>query len=478
MIKMIKFFNSLTSKKQAFRPLEARKVKMYTCGPTVYDYCHIGNLRSFLFADMLKRFLELEGFDVTQVMNITDVDDKTIKGAALQGKSLAEFTSFYTKEFFRDIEAVRIKRPSLMPKATDNISDMVAMIEKLVENGYAYKEKDGCVYFDISKFKAYGKLSKIKAKELKKNARMKSDQYDKGEARDFALWKAWNKHDNDVFWPTSLGKGRPGWHIECSAMSLKYLGENFDIHTGGTDLKFPHHENEIAQCAGAGLNNFVKTWLHNEHLLVDGRKMSKSLGNFYTLHDITKKGYDSAAFRFLCLSTHYRTQMNFTFKALDAASKTIANINSFMKKMHDVQANTKARKENEEINFAASECRNAFIKAMEDDMNAPLALSALFDMMNIVNRNMDFGVADAISLSEAKKVMDEINNIFDFYIVEEELNEDDMRLVLEREEARKAKDYERADHIRALLKKKGIILEDTPYGVSWRRNLHSKPEKQ
>lgn len=465
---MIKFFNSYTSKKQVFRADEAKKVKIYSCGPTVYDSVHIGNLRSFMFTDMLRRFLHLEGFEINHVMNITDVDDKTIKGSILAKKSLGEFTEQHMHEFKNDLKAVRVLEPHVMPRATHNIKEMVEFIQKLMENGYAYSEA-GSVYFDISKFAKYGKLSKIKLKSLKQSARTKKDSYEKDEARDFSLWKGHDSEDGDVYWSSPFGNGRPGWHIECSAMAVKYLGESIDIHTGGVDLKFPHHENEIAQCSCAGFKNFVRFWMHNEHLLVDGKKMSKSLGNYFTLKDLVDKGYDPVAFRYLCLSTHYRTQLNFTLNALAAASKTVANINSFIAKI-ERSKNPKGKK-NVEIRAATELARSTFTKAIEDDLNTPLALSSLFDMMNVVNRCIDDGFSNEDELNEVLKFMHEFNAIFDVFISEEPLHEDDLKLVEERESARKEKNYERADHIREILKKKGIILEDTPYGVVWRRKL-------
>ena len=288
----ILLFNTLTRRKEPFTPLEIGKVKMYTCGPTVYDYAHIGNFRAFLFEDLLKRWLLLQGFKVTHVMNLTDVDDKTIRGSQKQGLPLRQFTDFYIKAFFEDIKTLNILAADVYPRATDRIPEMVALIKTLMDKGYAYRGEDGSIYYCISKFPDYGKLSKLKTAELKAGARVSQDEYAKEEAQDFALWKAWTPEDGDVFWETELGKGRPGWHIECSAMSMKYLGETFDIHCGGVDNIFPHHENEIAQSEAASGKKFVNYWLHNEHLQVEGKKMSKSLGNYYTLRDLLAKQCD------------------------------------------------------------------------------------------------------------------------------------------------------------------------------------------
>ena len=467
---MISLYNTLTGKKQPFHPLDTKNVGMYNCGPTIYDFAHIGNWRSFLFADLVRRFFELEGFTVKQVMNITDVDDKTIAGAQKMKKPLHEFTDVYYREFLNDLGALRIKRPHVLPRATDHIGEMITLIERLLERGLAYKEKDGSVYFDISAFPQYGRLVHLNPSTLKENARLKVDQYERDEARDFALWKGWTSEDGAIAWDASFGKGRPGWHIECSAMSMKYLGATFDVHTGGIDLRFPHHENELAQSVGATNHDFARVWLHNEHLLVDGKKMSKSLGNYHTLRDILEKGFEPVAFRYLCLSTHYRTQMNFTFKSLENAAKTVANVNSFMHKVRDTRARTNVKKENQELIVASSEARQLFLHALEDDLNTPIAVATIFELMNVANRHMDEATADSASLDAVLDTMSAFNAVFDVLIDEEPLSPDDEKLVVEREHCRKKKDFAKADHIRDLLKRRGILLEDTPYGVIWRRS--------
>lgn len=312
MSEKLKLYNTLTRKKDVFKPLKKNKVGMYVCGPTIYNYVHIGNLRAYVFADILRRFLKESNYKIKEVMNLTDVDDKTIKQSQKDGKNLREFTEKYEKTFLEDIKKMNIEKPEILPRATNNIKQMVSLIKKLLEKGIAYKAKDG-IYFSIQKFKDYGKLSKIKTKNLKEGAsnRVLKDEYNKDNANDFVLWKFYDKKDENVFWNTKLGKGRPGWHIECSVMSMRYLGKSFDIHLGGVDLIFPHHENEIAQSEAATGKKFVNYWMHNEWILVNGQKMSKSLNNFYKLSDITKEGYSPFDLRYLYLLTHYRKPLNF-----------------------------------------------------------------------------------------------------------------------------------------------------------------------
>jgi len=461
------FFNTLTRKKEKFIPLEGGKVKIYTCGPTVYDFAHIGNFRTFIFQDLLRRWLEYRGFNVTQVMNITDVDDKTIRGARKQGVSLRQYTDYYMKAFFEDIEALNLEKAEHYPRATEHIPEMVSLIKRLVEKGYAYKGEDGSIYYDISKFKEYGKLSKLKIEELKPGARVKVDEYGKEEARDFALWKAWDEEDSDVFWETEIGKGRPGWHIECSTMAMKYLGETIDIHSGGVDLIFPHHENEIAQSEAATGKEFARYWLHSEHLLVEGRRMAKSLGNFYTLRDLIAKGYDPKAIRFLLMSTHYRQQLNFTFEGLEAAKNAVDRLKTFVRRL--LEADGKGC--GEEIKRLMANVQKLFGEAMDDDLNISVALAALFDFVREVNRLMD---ENMLSRKEAEEVyalmmrFDKVLGVIGEVRVEEKLPKEAEELIRKREEARKARDWETADKIRAQLRAMGIIIEDTPQGVKWR----------
>jgi cysteinyl-tRNA synthetase len=460
------FFNTLTRKKEKFTPLERGKVKIYTCGPTVYDFAHIGNFRTFIFQDLLRRWLEYRGFRVTQVMNITDVDDKTIRGAGKQGVSLRQYTDYYMKAFFEDIEALNLEKAEHYPRATEHIPEMVSLIKRLLEKGYAYKGEDGSIYYDISKFKEYGKLSKLKIEELKPGARVKVDEYGKEEAQDFALWKAWDEEDGDVFWETEIGKGRPGWHIECSTMAMKYLGETIDIHSGGVDLIFPHHENEIAQSEAATGKEFARYWLHSEHLLVEGRRMAKSLGNFYTLRDLIAKGYDPKAIRFLLMATHYRQQLNFTFDGLEAAKNAVDRLKTFVRRL--LEADGKGC--GEEIRRLMANVQKLFGEAMDDDLNISVALAALFDFVREVNRLMD---ENMLSRKEAEEVytlmmrFDKVLGVIGEAKVEEKLSKEAEELIRRREEARKARDWETADKIRAQLRAMGIIIEDTPQGVKW-----------
>jgi len=463
----IHFFNTLTRTKERFVPLEKGKVKLYTCGPTVYDYPHIGNFRAFIFDDLLRRWLKYRGFKVTQVMNITDVDDKTIRGSRTKKIPLKEYTEYYTKAFFEDIKALNIEKVEYYPKATEHIPEMVSLIKKLMEKGYAYRGEDGSIYYDVSKFKEYGKLSKIKVEELKPGARVKVDEYGKEEAHDFALWKAWDEEDGDVYWETELGKGRPGWHIECSAMSMKYLGETLDIHCGGVDNIFPHHENEIAQSEAATGKKFVNYWLHNEHLLVEGKRMAKRFGNYYTLRDLIKKGYDPTTVRYLLISTHYRQQLNFTFKGLDAAKSAVERLKNFARRLLEVNGKGSDGK----VRLLIEKVKKDFEEAMDDDLNIGVALASLFDFVRDVNRLMD---DNSLSREEAKEIyklimrFDEVLGVIGIVEIEKRLPKEAEELIRKREEARKAKDWETADKIREQLKDMGIIIEDTPQGVRWR----------
>ncbi len=463
-----KVFNTITRKKEAFKPKYGDVVKIYTCGPTVYDFAHIGNMRAYLFYDLLRRYLSFLEYDVKHVMNITDVDDKTIRGSVQSGVSLKEFTQKYAEAFFTDIGTLRIQSAHVYPRATEHIKDIVEMITKLMMRGYAYKGEDGSIYFSIGKFKKYGKLSKLKIKKLKAGARVSHDEYTKEEVRDFALWKAWQEDDGNVFWNTSLGKGRPGWHIECSVMSSKYL-QDIDIHGGGVDLIFPHHENEIAQYEGATDKKFVRYWVHCNHLYVDGRKMSKSLGNFYTLRDLLSKGCDPMAFRYLCLSSHYRSQLNFTFSSLEKAKNTIDKFNDFVQRIKWLQNEVNAEPNNK-LHILIRKTKTSFKKYMNDDLNTPQALAAVFNLIKNVNTAIDKDKADKRTLQAVYKFLNEINQVFDIMQKEEkQLSGEEKSLIEQRERMRKEKNFAEADRIRAILKDKGIVLEDTPHGVRWKK---------
>ena len=462
----LKLYNTLTRKKEVFKPIEKNIVKIYSCGPTIWDYAHIGNFRAYVCSDVLKRYLKYKGFKVKHVMNITDVDDKTIKSANEQKISLKDYAKKYEKAFFDDIKTLNIDEADIFPKATEHIKEMVEIIKKLLKNNAAYKSDDGSIYFDISKFKNYGKLSHEKISALKEGARVKQDSYEKESVNDFALWKAYDKEDGNVFWETEIGKGRPGWHIECSAMSMKYLGSHFDIHAGGVDLVFPHHENEIAQSEAFTGKKFVNYWFHNEHLLVDNHKMSKSLGNFYTLRDLLNKGYNPKAIRYLLLSVHYRVQLNFIEDAVKAAENSIRRLEDFMIKLKEIKNYIK----NKNIEKLVQKTKKEFEKEMDDDLNISNALAHVFEFVKEINTLM---MENKIGKNDAKKItklMSDFNKVLGVLEEKEEkLNKEIKKLIEEREKARKEKNYEKADKIRQQLKDKGIILEDTKEGVRWKR---------
>ncbi|HTY75713.1 MAG TPA: cysteine--tRNA ligase [Candidatus Nanoarchaeia archaeon] len=463
----IKVFNTLTRVKEEFKPIEPGKVGIYTCGPTVYDYAHIGNFRAFLFEDLLKRWLIHQGFQVKHVMNLTDVDDKTIKGSQKQGMPLREYTDYYAKAFFEDIQALNIQPATVYPRATDHIPEMVQLVQTLLKKGYAYHGEDGSIYFAISKFPEYGKLSHIQVQDLKAGARVSQDEYAKEQAQDFALWKAWTPEDGDVFWDTELGKGRPGWHVECSAMSMKYLGETFDIHCGGVDNMFPHHENEIAQSEAATGKTFVHCWMHNEHLQVEGKKMAKSLGNFYTLRDLLKRGIDPLAIRYLLLSTHYRQQFNFTFEGLEAAKGAIERLINLQRRLRDAKGKGNSR----EFSELTKKVQTCFSEAMNDDLSVSLALASLFDYARDINNMLDIGDLSKGEAEEVLNVIADFNNVLGVIPENKEdaLPPEATELIERREAARKVKDWKAADALRQQLKAMGIVIEDTAQGVRWKK---------
>jgi cysteinyl-tRNA synthetase len=466
---MLRLFNTMTRRKEVFKPIENGRVRMYSCGLTVYDFAHIGNLRAYVFVDLLRRWLEFNGLEVKHVMNVTDVDDKTILGMKREGSSLKEYTQKYIDAFFEDLDTLKIERPHITPKATEHIVEMVKLIEVLEEKGFAYRSDDGSVYYDISKFKNYGKLSKVKVKKLRAGARVKVDEYGKERASDFALWKAWDPEDGAVFWQTSLGKGRPGWHIECSAMSMKYLGETLDIHTGGVDNIFPHHENEIAQSEAITGKKFVRYWLHNEHLIIKGERMGKSLKNFYTMRDLVQMGYDPAVVRYLLLSTHYRKQLQFTLEGLDAAESALQRLRDFMERLGEVTA---ANGENVERLIA--ETRTNFLKALDDDLDVNTGLATVFNLVREANTLIDEGKLDRAEALRIAGLMTEFDSVLRILGQitgkrEGELCGDQRELIVRREKARKNKDWKTADAIRRQLKEKGVLLIDTPEGVKWKK---------
>lgn len=463
---MLRIFNTLSRKVEEFKPLDYPKVKMYSCGPTVYDYAHIGNFRTFVTVDFLRRYLKWKKYEVLSVMNITDIDDKTIKKSNEEGVSLKDVTLKYENAFFEDLETLNCVRSDIHPRATEHIEEMIELCKDLEKKGLTYISQ-GSLYYRISSFEKYGILSKIDKEGILEGARIDSDEYEKESARDFVLWKG--KKEGEPYWSSPWGDGRPGWHLECSAMSKKYLGEVFDIHTGGVDLIFPHHENEIAQSCGATGLEPVKYWFHIEHLLVNGEKMSKSKGNFYTLRDLLQKGFDPMAIRFLLLSVPYRKRLNFTLEGIDSAKSSIKRIESFKIRIED----EKEKYQNIESQSNLEELKNhkkRFEESLEDDLNTAEALGGIFEYIREANSLMDKGEFSKEGVNLSFELLSEFEEIFGISISRRESLEKEVeRKILEREEARKKKDFALADKIRNELKEKGVILEDTPKGVRWRK---------
>lgn len=463
----LKIFNTMTRQKEEFIPIEANLVGMYTCGPTVYDFAHIGNFRTYIFEDILRRYLKYKGYKVTQVMNLTDIDDKTIRGSREQNIPLNQYTEQFKKAFFNDIDALGIERAEHYPEATTHINEMVALVQKLIDKGIAY-EINGNWYYSIEKFPEYGKLSHLDLSELKVGARIASDEYEKESISDFALWKAWDENDGNVFWETEIGKGRPGWHIECSAMSMKYLGETFDIHTGGVDNMFPHHENEIAQSEGATGRQFVRYWMHAGYLVVDGKKMSKSLGNFYTLEDLQNKGYPAVAVRYALMATHYRQQFNFTLDALEAARNALDRYLDFYSNLKDYGGGDSSDGADNIIDRMLA----GFEDALDDDLNISAALGEVFDFIRDINRLKADNRLSVEERNRAIKALERVDRVFNFLSQKrEDIDSEVEVLINQRAEAKKNRDFETADRIRSELLEKGIILEDTPQGTKWKRKL-------
>ena len=496
----LRLFNTLSGKLEEFQPLEPGRVRMYACGPTVYDYGHIGNFRTFIFVDILARFLRQSGYQLQDVMNITDVDDRIIENSAKLGVTVGQYTEKYEAAFLEDAALLGIARPSKLVRATEHIADMAAFIARLVERGFAYRAEDGSYYFRIARFPGYGKLSKKDLAQVQDGARVDSDRFDKEEVRDFALWKA--AKPGEASWETPLGRGRPGWHIECSVMAMKYLGETFDLHLGGEDLIFPHHENEIAQSEALTGKPFARFWVHARFLLVEGEKMSKSLGNFYTPRDIILKGHKPSSLRYLLASVPFRRQLNFTFDGLKQAAHSVERLRNFKLRLETAKLPAGA---SENIAQLAQETVEGMRAALDDDLNTAQALGALFDMVREANAAADAGQLkkdDAAPLVAALQKFDEIfavlrdddaekirkvhdwagrqdvtvhptgvsavasvGNVTVTVLSDEQIQE----LIAERERARKDRDFKESDAIREQLAAAGIVLEDTKDGVRWKR---------
>ncbi len=462
-----RFYNTLTRRQEEFQPIEPGVVRFYTCGPTVYNFAHIGNYRAFVFEDLLRRYLKFKGLRVIQVMNITDIDDKIIKAANERGISIHEFTEPYRQAFMSDLATLGIDPAEYYPPATEHINEMVALVETLLRKGVAYQAEDGSVYYKIAEFPRYGQLANLNVNEMRRGERVANDSYEKEEIRDFALWKAWKPEDGAVFWETALGKGRPGWHIECSAMSMKYLGNHFDLHTGGVDNIFPHHENEIAQSEAATGEKFVNFWMHCEHLLFNDEKMSKSLGNIIYLRTLLEKGYHPAAIRLSLLGTHYRLKLNFTLEKLDESAKIVTRLRDFRKSLEGEFPTGALR-----VGEITAKCAAEFEAALDDDLNISNALAALFTFIHEVNfyrQNNPLTDADVDSIQKSLEKVDAVLNVLKEK--GDSLSSEEQHLLDARNQARRERNWAEADRLRKELLAKNIILEDTPKGTTWKRKI-------
>jgi len=458
--------NTLSGRVEPFAPAEAGEVRMYVCGPTVYGRAHIGNFRSFVATDLLRRTLRYKGWRVKEVMNLTDVDDKIIHFASQAGKDLRSFTEPHIRSFDEDRATLRMESPELVPRATAHIPDMIGLVQKLVDRGHTYAA-DGSVYFKISTFPGYGRLSRLDVAGIKAGARVDTDKYDKENARDFVLWKSKRDEPGWAQWDAPFGRGRPGWHLECPAMSMRYLGETFDLHCGGVDLIFPHHENEIAQSTCATGQPFARHWMHVMHLLVDNETMSKSKGNFYTIPDLVERGHRPDAVRYLLSAGHYRKPLNFTWDGLHQAATSIDKIHGFVRRLEDIDRDGPSSPAVEEVIRRA---RAAFDQALEDDLNTPEALAAVHELVNEGNRLL---AEDALTREGAARLRAQVESMDSVFAVltpgEDRLSPEEQGLFDARQEARRKREFQKADEHRKKLEEMGVILEDTPKGTRWRR---------
>jgi cysteinyl-tRNA synthetase len=489
----LRLFNTLTGQLDELAPSDGKALRMYACGPTVYDYGHIGNFRTFLQVDVLRRFLKLTGTEVRHVMNITDVDDKIIRNAAAAGVSIGEYSKGFEAAFFEDLESLRVERPEVIARATEHIAGMVALVQKLAAAGAAYQAEDGSWYFRLAAFPEYGKLSKKDLSGMEDGARVDVDEYEKDSARDFALWKA--AKPGETSWDTAIGRGRPGWHIECSTMAMEYLGESFDLHAGGEDLIFPHHENEIAQSESVTHKSFARHWMHVRFLLVDGRKMSKSEGNFYTLRDLLLKGYKASAIRLALISVPYRHQFNFTFDGLVEATAAIERLRTFKQRL---TAGTFTAGENPALQEAAKKAQAEYLASLNNDLNTAEARAPIFDLIRTANTALDQGELKTGDRDAILAVLASFDAVFDVLedrdaeptrralewaeksgrmaevapelLARQGLADEDIdALVAERTLAKKQRNFARADQIRNELAEKGVVIEDSKDGVRWKR---------
>jgi cysteinyl-tRNA synthetase len=463
--RVLRIFNTLSGRIEEFHPRVGNQVQMYACGPTVYDFAHIGNFRTFVFEDILKRFLRFKGFQVKHVMNVTDVDDKTIRNSgATEPRKLREYTDRFTQAFLEDCQNLRIEKPDVLVHATDHIDDMVAMILRLKAKGYTY-EKDGATYFKISQFKDYGRLSKLDVGGIRAGTRVDVDEYEKQDARDFVLWKA--AKNGEPHWETPLGPGRPGWHIECSAMSMKYLGESFDLHCGAVDLIFPHHENEIAQSEADSGKPFVRYWVHGEHLVVEGERMAKSKGNFLTLRELVSRGIDPLSVRYTLLSVPYKRQLNFTFDTLHQAESSLNRIRDFL-----LRLTTDPLKpgKNERVQAQCVETLQRFEQALDDDLNTAQALAAVFDLVRDVNTVLVENALCEEDRAAVFGVMERMNEVLSLWERPSLALDKQIQLLIdERNQARRNRNFALADQIRDKLYEMGYVIEDTKDGVRWKK---------
>jgi len=453
----IRFYNTINCKKVEFEPITPGTVKLYTCGPTVYDTAHIGNFRTFLFEDLLKRFLIFKGYEVYHVMNITDVDDKTIKRANTEGMTINELTLRYTKEFMHDIKSLKILPADKYPRATDHIAEMIQMIQTLEESGYAYETKDHSVYFRLDSYDSYGQLTKIDLTKQRATKRIINDEYSKDNPQDFALWKAWDDEDGKVFWESPWGRGRPGWHIECSAMSIKYLGNHFDIHCGGVDNIFPHHENELAQSVSATKGLFVNYWMHSEYLHIQGDKMSKTLGNYHKISDLISEGFTAEEIRFTLLSAHYRSKLNFSLNQNREARTAIQRITDAQQRLFEL-------KDSAQTESSMPDEFEEFVAALDNDLDTPKAFAIFFGWIRSMNNLLDKGELMLSQINGGLEFIGKFDDLFAIIPEEESVPKELYNLIEKREKARLKQDWKTADKIRNLLHMEGWLVEDSPSG--------------
>lgn len=463
----LSFLNTMSRQLEEFKPIDDKNIRMYTCGPTVYNYAHIGNFRAYIFEDLLRRVIKLNGYNLTHTMNLTDVDDKTIRDSQSANMPLNDFTAIYKKAFFDDIDTLNIERAEHYPAATDYIQEMINMIQILVDKGIAYQAEDKSVYYSINKFEDYGKLAKIDRDNQRAGVRIKADEYEKESVSDFALWKSYSPADGDVKWDSPWGLGRPGWHIECSAMSKATLGDHFDIHTGGIDNMFPHHEDEIAQSEASNDCKYVNYWMHCAHLQVNGKKMSKSLGNFHTINELTEHGYTGEEIRWVLIATHYRVGLNFEIdsstlksKSLQEAKTAISRINNFIERVNDKAGDSS----NEEIAALCQISRDKFLHGLNDDLNIAEGLAAMFEFIRAVNKALDDNIQ--VGQEDVLETMKYFNQILDVMTFDKKADvpQEIIDLAHERIQARKEKNWARADEIRDEITAKGYVVEDSPEG--------------